>query len=138
MNTLDIIAPENDENGDNWRAIRFLMNAQYQEEFDKTTISSHTATIVSSAPDTPIPEACYTQQENKEIQRKRAWKTMTTNSAESEDEQDDDGEYNKTGVCVVLHTCLYDLSCPCFARSLPTQQLLRPLLCICDFARFCF
>lgn len=93
---LDFIAPDSDISEDNWRAITFLMHAQYQEEFDKTTISSQTVST-ASAQSTDIGLAMSDDSNNEEknsSKRKRDW-SMSATSFEFHSQEDDlDDEYD--------------------------------------------
>ena len=37
---LDVISPTTDPKGDNWRAVRFMIGAQFQDEFNKHTLTN--------------------------------------------------------------------------------------------------
>ena len=94
LEVIDVISPDCNECEDNWRAITFLMNAQYQEEFDKTTISGHTVPTAAAAQSNDIgifsSESINTQ-ETTTSKRKRTW-NMSSKALEEDSLDDFEGE----------------------------------------------
>ena len=97
LEVIDVISPDCNECEDNWRAITFLMNAQYQEEFDKTTISGHTVPTAAAAQSNDIgifsSESINTQ-ETSTSKRKRTW-DMSSKAMEEDSRDDFEGEVDR-------------------------------------------
>lgn len=100
LEVIDVISPDCDECEDNWRAITFLMNAQYQEEFDKTTISGHAVPSAAKSNDMGIfsSESINTQ-ETTTSKRKRTWNLST--KALEEDSLDDPDIEDEIGLFLI-------------------------------------
>ena len=91
LDTLDFLSPQEDTNRDNWKALTFLVNAQFQEEYEKTTISMHTALVPSTTSDLLSPNLFDNSNSLGTVpKRKRDWYENTKASMD-EDASEDEG-----------------------------------------------
>jgi len=121
LKALDVISPANDKDGDKWKAIRFLLHAQYQEEFDKTTINRPFVTVsaTSSTKDITMFDESASQPQPTAKNQKRSW-SKGPGAACDEDFQEENvsGTYNVMYCKAILLLAFFNIASSIHACSM--------------------